>query len=102
MQHRSLRRHLAGARSLPELEMAFTVPRVAREYVIPAPRVVDPRITALMHCFTRPLGEGDAPRTLTLAAHPDDETIGVGGMFPRLDGQLTIVHVTDGAPRFRR
>ena len=82
--------------------MPFTVPRVACEYALPAPRVVDPRVLALMRCFTRPRGEADVPRTLILAAHPDDETIGVGGMFPRLKDALTIVHVTDGAPRFRR
>lgn len=82
--------------------MPFTAPRVAYEYALPAPRLVDPRVSALMRCFTLPPGQGDAPSTLVIAAHPDDETIGVGGMFPRLGGQLTILHVTDGAPRHRR
>ncbi len=33
-----------------------------------------------------------------IAAHPDDETIGAGGILPRLRN-LVIVHVTDGSPR---
>ncbi len=35
---------------------------------------------------------------MLVAAHPDDETIGAGGMLPRF-AEVTVVHVTDGAPR---
>ena len=39
------------------------------------------------------------PRVLLLAAHPDDECIGVGVRLPRLRvGGLVLVHVTDGSP----
>jgi LmbE family N-acetylglucosaminyl deacetylase len=37
-------------------------------------------------------------RLMIVAAHPDDETIGVGAQLHRLRDAL-IVHVTDGAPR---
>ena len=39
-----------------------------------------------------------ADRIAVVVAHPDDETIGIGGQLPRLAG-VTVVHVTDGAPR---
>ena len=39
-----------------------------------------------------------AARIAVVVAHPDDETIGIGAQLPRLTG-VTIVHVTDGAPR---
>lgn len=40
----------------------------------------------------------EASRIAIVVAHPDDETIGVGAQLPRLVS-VTIVHVTDGAPR---
>jgi LmbE family N-acetylglucosaminyl deacetylase len=41
---------------------------------------------------------GAAPRTLLLAAHPDDEAVGAGARLPHLH-DLTLLHVTDGSPR---
>ena len=35
---------------------------------------------------------------LVVAAHPDDETIGAGGMLGRMANPY-VLHVTDGAPR---
>ncbi len=43
----------------------------------------------------------DARRAAIVAAHPDDETIGLGGCM-RLLSLVAIVHITDGAPRDMR
>ncbi len=37
-------------------------------------------------------------RVAIVVAHPDDETLGLGALLPRL-ADVTLVHVTDGAPR---
>jgi LmbE family N-acetylglucosaminyl deacetylase len=39
-----------------------------------------------------------AAATLLLAAHPDDEILGLGGQLADIP-DLTLIHVTDGAPR---
>ncbi|WFT82242.1 PIG-L family deacetylase [Methylobacterium sp. CB376] len=43
-------------------------------------------------------GRIEAGRAALVVAHPDDESIGCGAQLPRLAG-LTVIHVTDGAPR---
>jgi LmbE family N-acetylglucosaminyl deacetylase len=45
--------------------------------------------------------ECPAPSTVIIVAHPDDETIGAGSTLSRLN-DVTIIYVTDGAPRNMR
>ena len=50
------------------------------------------------------LGGSDPVAAETIAvvvAHPDDETLGCGAQLARLRG-VTLVHITDGAPRNTR
>jgi LmbE family N-acetylglucosaminyl deacetylase len=54
---------------------------------------------ALLEQLTRPDPPEDGlPPGLILAAHADDEVIGLGGRLPRLR-RATFAHVTDGAPK---
>jgi LmbE family N-acetylglucosaminyl deacetylase len=87
---------------LERKHMLALVPRLGAEWVLEARHETHPAYTALLRCFQAPAGTVDAPRVLVLAAHPDDESIGVGGMLPRLAASVQVVHVTDGAPRHRR
>lgn len=36
---------------------------------------------------------------LVVAAHPDDETLGLASFLPKWSSRVLIVHLTDGAPR---
>ena len=58
----------------------------------------DGRAQAFLSLLARAVDPIPAERIAIVVAHPDDETIGVGGQLSRLPG-ITIVHVTDGAPR---
>jgi LmbE family N-acetylglucosaminyl deacetylase len=51
-------------------------------------------------CLRRLAGADPLPgeRIAVVVAHADDETLGLGAQLPRMPG-VTIVHVTDGAPR---
>jgi N-acetylglucosamine malate deacetylase 2 len=71
------------------------MPAVTKEQPLTAPE----RALA----FLRALASGYLIRARSVAvvvAHPDDEAIGVGAQLPRLTG-VTVIHVTDGAPRNR-
>jgi LmbE family N-acetylglucosaminyl deacetylase len=61
-----------------------------------SPASVDGKIDALLAAFAQ-REMIDAPVAIVVA-HPDDETIGAGTSL-RLFRRLTLVHVTDGAPR---
>lgn len=63
-----------------------------------AERVLDGLLTARRGELAGRRDAGAALPVLVVAAHPDDEVIGVGAQLERWPGAL-VLHVTDGAPR---
>ena len=52
----------------------------------------------LLACIVSPQRPVIPQKTLVIVAHPQDETLGCGALLPRL-ADVTVLHVTDGAPR---
>jgi len=62
-------------------------------------RIPPARLRELMRNFGAELERPPtSPRTLVVVAHQDDESIGAGAQLARLE-DVTVVHVTDGAPQ---
>jgi LmbE family N-acetylglucosaminyl deacetylase len=62
---------------------------------VPRETITETELLARIASPERPM---IALKTLIIVAHPDDETVGCGALMPRL-ADLTVLHVTDGAPR---
>jgi LmbE family N-acetylglucosaminyl deacetylase len=68
----------------------------------PAGVALDKRSRSSPHCCALERLAGPSGALLVVAAHPDDETVGLGATLGRLyrrGWRIEVLHVTDGAPR---
>ncbi|EHK52481.1 PIG-L deacetylase family protein, partial [Allomesorhizobium alhagi] len=62
-----------------------------------AKAAVHPSLAAFARLLSSPIEGSGGKELLVVAAHPDDETAGLGSQFQALR-HVTVAHVTDGAP----
>jgi len=98
---RMRRRAALAAGIVATVLVAFAVRRVVPAPTAVAARTAPPAVPAPAHAEPRvaPLALPARPRVLVFAPHPDDETIGVGGLIARLvraGAPLRVVFVTNG------
>jgi LmbE family N-acetylglucosaminyl deacetylase len=88
--------------SISRFARAFPVPRGTKtrvdRYVFVSRDNICISETELLSRITAPERPVIHLKTLVIVAHPDDETLGCGALLPRLS-DVTVLHVTDGAPR---
>jgi N-acetylglucosamine malate deacetylase 2 len=63
-----------------------------------AKAAVHPSLTAFARLLSSPVEGSGGKELMVVAAHPDDETAGLGSQLQALR-HVTVAHVTDGAPR---